>query len=127
MKNKSILLIDDDRDIRDVITVALEGEGYQIHTAENGLMGLNWLNEHRTNLPALIILDLMMPGMDGRAFLSELQKFDFPKVKEVPIFLSSATSNLAVEGLPIAGVLTKPMELQSLIDLANKYCGTTQL
>lgn len=119
---KSILIIDDDRDIREVITVALEGEGFQVHTADGGAAGLAWLQQHRTDLPQLIILDLMMPGMDGKTFLKELQKQDIPKVKDVPIFLSSATSNLATEGLPIAGVLTKPMELQSLIDVANKYC-----
>ena len=121
--NKSILLIDDDRDIREVMTVALEGEGYLVHTAESGSAGLSWLREHQNEPPGLIILDLMMPGMDGRAFLSELQRAKMPQVSDVPIYLSSATSNLSTVGLPITGVLTKPMELQSLFDLANKYCG----
>jgi two-component system alkaline phosphatase synthesis response regulator PhoP len=58
----NILLIDDEEDIRELLKYNLEKEGYSVTTAENGAIGLEYM---RTTIPDLILLDVMMPGMDG--------------------------------------------------------------
>ena len=68
---KSILVVDDDADARRLVRIILENDGYKVIEAENGILGLIRVAETK---PALIIMDVLMPGMDGRQFLNELQK-----------------------------------------------------
>jgi DNA-binding response OmpR family regulator len=83
MKEK-ILLVDDDPDILDAITMILESQGYQVVTARDGVEGLANL---RAEKPALMILDLLMPKMDGFAVCKELQDPRWAKYRDIPILI----------------------------------------
>jgi len=83
MKEK-ILLVDDDPDILDALTMILESKGYQVVTARDGVEGLANLKAEN---PDLLILDLLMPKMDGFAVCKELQDPRWSKFKNVPIII----------------------------------------
>jgi len=84
---KKILLVDDDPDIQDVLTVILESRGYQTITARDGIEGLAAL---RAENPDLMIVDLLMPKMDGFAMLKELQDGRWSKYRGTPILILSS-------------------------------------
>ncbi len=79
-----ILIVDDDPDILDALTMILEAKGYQVVTARDGVEGLANL---KTENPDLLILDLLMPKMDGFAVHKELQDPKWSKFKDVPILI----------------------------------------
>jgi len=81
---EKILLVDDDPDILDAITMILESQGYQVVTARDGVEGLANL---RAEKPALMILDLLMPKMDGFAVCKELQDPRWAKYRDIPILI----------------------------------------
>lgn len=81
-----ILIVEDDRDIRDVLAEILAEEGYQVLAAEDGAEGLRRLAEGPT--PDLILLDLMMPRMDGYQFREEQRKN--PEWSPIPLVLLTA-------------------------------------
>jgi len=79
-----ILVVDDDPDILDALTMILESQGYQVCTARDGIEGLANLKAER---PDLMILDLLMPKMDGFAVCKELQDPRWSKSKDMPILI----------------------------------------
>lgn len=79
-----ILIVDDDPDILDAMTMIMESQGYQVVTARDGIEGLANLKSEN---PDLLILDLMMPKMDGFAVCKELQDPRWSKFKSVPILI----------------------------------------
>jgi len=79
-----ILVVDDDPDILDAVTMILETQGYQVVTARGGLEGLATLKAEK---PDLMILDLLMPKMDGFAVCKELQDPRWAKYKDIPILI----------------------------------------
>jgi len=79
-----ILVVDDDPDILDAVTMILESQGYQVVTARDGIEGLAVLKAEQ---PDLMILDLMMPKMDGFAVCKELQDPRWSKHKDIPILI----------------------------------------
>jgi len=81
---EKILLVDDDPDILDALTMILEAKGYQVVTAQDGIEGLANL---KTEKPDLLILDLLMPKMDGFAVCKELQDPRWSKFKDMPILI----------------------------------------
>jgi len=83
MKEK-ILLVDDDPDILDALTMILESQGYQVVTARDGVEGLANLKAEK---PDLMILDLLMPKMDGFAVCKELQDPRWAKYRDIPILI----------------------------------------
>jgi DNA-binding response OmpR family regulator len=83
MKEK-ILLVDDDPDILDAISMILDSQGYQVVTARDGIEALASL---RADKPALMILDLLMPKMDGFAVCKELQDPRWAKYRDIPILI----------------------------------------
>jgi DNA-binding response OmpR family regulator len=79
-----ILVVDDDPDILDAVTMILESQGHKVVTARDGIEGLATLKaEH----PDLMILDLLMPKMDGFAVCKELQDPRWSKYKDIPILI----------------------------------------
>jgi CheY-like chemotaxis protein len=84
--NLSILVVEDDQPTREALCRMLASMGYRAHAAFNGRNGLDWLANHPT--PSLILLDLMMPEMDGFEFLRELRKQ--PAYMDVPIIVVTA-------------------------------------
>jgi DNA-binding response OmpR family regulator len=81
---EKILLVDDDPDILDAISMILESQGYQVVIARDGVEGLASL---RAEKPALMILDLLMPKMDGFAVCKELQDPRWAKYRDIPILI----------------------------------------
>ena len=79
-----ILLVDDDPDILDALSMILESKGYQVVTAQDGIEGLATLKAEK---PDVMILDLLMPKMDGFAVCKELQDPRWSKYKDVPILI----------------------------------------
>ena len=82
-----ILVVDDDPDIREVLTMILESKGYQIVAASDGIECLAMLKAEN---PDLMIVDLLMPKMDGFALLKELQDGRWSKFRRVPILILSS-------------------------------------
>jgi DNA-binding response OmpR family regulator len=82
-----ILVVDDDPDIREALSMILESKGYQVVTAQDGIEGLATL---KAEMPALLILDLLMPKMDGFAVCKELQDPRWSKYREIPILVLSS-------------------------------------
>ncbi len=81
---QKILVVDDDPDILDAVSMILESQGYQVITARDGVEGLANL---KAGTPDLMILDLLMPKMDGFGVLKELQDPRWAKYKEIPILI----------------------------------------
>ena len=117
---RELLLVEDDRAIRDTLRELLEDEGYRVQWAGNGRDALAQL---RAGLPPrLILLDLMMPVMNGWEF-REAQRSD-PALARIPVIVLSADDPLAekVSGMDVAGWLSKPFQLSVLLD-AILRCG----
>lgn len=108
--NRRILLIDDDDGIREVARASLElVGGYEVATASSGQEGLD---VSRVDPPDAILLDVMMPGLDGPATFTRLQEQD--ETGQVPVVLLTAKTQEAdrrrFAELGVAGVLTKPFD-----------------
>lgn len=82
-----ILVVDDDPDIREALKMILESKGYQVTPAQDGIEGLATL---KAELPDLLVLDLLMPRMDGFAVCKELQDPRWSKYKDIPILILSS-------------------------------------
>ncbi len=82
-----ILIVDDDPDILDAVSIILEAKGYQVVTAKDGIEGLANLKAEK---PDLMILDLLMPKMDGFAVCKELQDPRWSKYREIPILIMTS-------------------------------------
>jgi CheY-like chemotaxis protein len=112
--SRSVLLVDDEDDIREVAQVSLETVAdWQVHTAASGQEALEAAASHQ---PDVILLDVMMPDMDGTAVFGELQQQD--ATSEIPVILLTAkTQSVDRErfvGLGVAGVLSKPFDPMGL-------------
>jgi signal transduction histidine kinase len=110
----SILVVDDDPAIRAMLSEVLGDEGYNVVSVTNGQEALNHLH-HNGGLPQLILLDLMMPTMNGWAFLSYQQQD--AKLAAIPVVVISAGANLQQQPLPHApaSVLSKPVDVDLLL------------
>lgn len=119
------MIIDDDADVRDVITFALENDGYTVIPYQNAKEALEKITVTKdTQLPCLIIVDYLMPEMDGATFISKL-KSKFPETYgEVPVALTSALGSLDPILKPSEKVfhLLKPMDLDDLLALVRRHC-----
>jgi CheY-like chemotaxis protein len=121
---KSILLVEDDSAIREALFLVLENEGYVVSIATNGREALDWLRD-AVRLPDLILLDLMMPEMDGIEF-RKIQMSD-SKLASVPVLMLTASPKLAADLSEISGaglkIIPKPLVIESLID-AVESCAS---
>lgn len=115
MKDKKILFIEDEPDILKTTTIFLASEGFQVITATDGLEGLS---KARTESPDLIILDIMLPKLDGYK-ICRMLKFD-EKYRHIPIILFTARAQEADKqmGKEVCGdaYITKPFEPSVLIE-----------
>ena len=111
-RGRRVLVVDDDPSIQGFLAEALADEGYGVRTAANGREALAILREWR---PDLILLDLMMPEMDGWAFRGEQRAM--PGVADVPVIVLSATRDLDAKtrDLEPAQVFSKPFDLEALL------------
>ncbi len=84
---EKILIVDDDSDVLDALTMVLESRGYQVITAQDGIEGLACLKVEK---PDLMILDLLMPRMDGFGVMKELRDPRWAEFSEMPILIQTA-------------------------------------
>jgi CheY-like chemotaxis protein len=105
------MVIDDDDDLRDSLCMLLEIEGYRTVSVSSGRTALDQLNSGLC--PDLILLDLMMPGMDGWQFRAEQKKN--PALASIPVVVLTASRNLDKFPIDAAAVLFKPLESRVLL------------
>jgi CheY-like chemotaxis protein len=113
-----ILVVDDDPDIRDSLREVLEDEGYDVACVGNGREALDHLKASSPR-PCVILLDLMMPVMDGWQFRRE-QKLD-PEIADIPLIVITATGNRPVL-IDAAELVMKPLDLRRLFEAVERYC-----
>src|SRR5882724_7107787 len=117
----TVLVVDDDVEIREALRDVLEAQGYEVAVARDGLEALGLL---RTSpLPCLILLDLMMPIMDGHEFLKQ-QKQD-PALADVPVVIITAGRHLRSSSgiIDACDVLHKPFAREKLLSTVQQFCG----
>lgn len=114
----SILLVEDDDSIREMLQIALEFEGYRVRTASNGKEGLKVLAT--TPPPCLVLLDLTMPVMNGWEFARELRNDDVFDAVPIVIVTAFGEHELPAQA---ESVITKPVDLDSLLECVKKHCG----
>jgi len=115
---RRVLLVEDDSAIREALTEVLDGMGYQVVSAADGLKGLRLAAEQPEPCP--ILLDWRMPLVDGPTFLARLR--ELPRGSEFPVILSTAdrSATLAAVGDQVAGVLSKPFDIDALVALLER-------
>jgi CheY-like chemotaxis protein len=116
----SILIVEDDEDIRETLRYALEAEGYEVVTAADGKEGLAILA--RMPRPCLILLDLMMPVMNGWEFMDAL--VSDRTLATIPVVVTTAFIERA-DVVPAVEFLKKPVTLDQLTAIARRYCPGT--
>jgi DNA-binding response OmpR family regulator len=111
----TVLVVDDNRDAREILTRTLQSAGYRVLAAASGPKGLEAVARERVDV---ILLDVMMPGMDGLAMCTELRKN--PRAKSVPIILLTAKDDVAtrVAGmrLGVSEYVTKPVNIHEVLN-----------
>ena len=113
MTSYKILVVDDDSAILDLIAQVLIEEDYDVLTANNGRMAIALAHEQ---IPRLILLDLMMPEMNGWQVVDELRAL--PRTRAIPILLLSARREMArtADELGVTAYIEKPFDLEELLD-----------
>ena len=129
---EKILIVDDDPDILDALSMILEAQGYQVATARDGVEGLANLKAEK---PALMILDLLMPKMDGFAVCKELQDPRWSKYRDVPILILTSVREEASRRryelesgleLNVADYVEKPISPDILLERVGKLLKKKQ-
>jgi CheY-like chemotaxis protein len=118
-KAKRVLVVDDDASIRELLATALEDDGYEVVPATNGQDALSVVERWR---PDVIVLDLMMPVMDGWTFAKRLRERD-----QIPIVVLSAANDLARHARTVGAtdVISKPFDLDQLLPKVARAAAST--
>lgn len=112
-----VLIVEDDDDLREMMAQLLTLEGFRAETVANGRDALEYLR--RADLPNLILLDLMMPIMDGWEF-RRIQTED-PRLASLPVIVLSALEPPRTADFGGALFLTKPLDFDRLLELVRRY------
>ncbi|AUX20723.1 uncharacterized protein SOCEGT47_011960 [Sorangium cellulosum] len=113
----TIFIVEDDRGVSDALASVLSDEGYDVTVAANGAEALARLRDAPT--PALIVLDLMMPVMDGYEFRAE--QLRTPAIADVPVVVLTAGTAPRASELGAVDILKKPIDLVLLLDAVGRY------
>lgn len=124
-KQAHILVVEDDRDIRDSVVEILEDEGYAVSDASGGHEALERLANGPAK-PDLILLDLMMPGMNGYQFRAEQLKSDEYARIPVVVITADATAQERAAPLQAAAFLRKPIKIQPLLNTIKQALERTE-
>jgi CheY-like chemotaxis protein len=116
-----VLVVDDDPVIRSTVAELLLDEGYEVDQAADGAAALEMV---RRSAPDAIVLDLMMPVLDGWAFVERCR--EFPATSDVPIVVMSATHSLhesaeRLHAMGVRAVVAKPFDVDALIAIVQRY------
>lgn len=115
--NHTVLVVEDEEDLRELMREALELNGYSVVTAREGTDALDKLT--RINDLCLILLDLLMPGMNGWDLFERVR--ERPELATVPIIIHSSATSHAPQGA--TRVLQKPLMLDRLLSTVQEYCS----
>jgi CheY-like chemotaxis protein len=113
-----VLIVEDDADLREMMAQLLTLEGFRAETVANGRDALEYLR--RGDRPEIILLDLMMPVMDGWEFRRR-QRAD-PAVADVPVVVLSALDASRATDLQETAFLKKPLDFERLLQLVRRHC-----
>jgi CheY-like chemotaxis protein len=117
---KTILLVEDNDDVREVVAELLRGEGYDVVEAEHGQAALEQLQQ-MSEEPCLVLLDLMMPVMSGPELLRRLEETD--RLKTLRIVVLSAGGN-ARDAPAAKKFIRKPVDPGVLLSVVREFCGS---
>ena len=122
---KHVMVVEDDETIRDSLIEFLADKGYATKGAPDGKEALDALAADPVQ-PCLIVLDLMMPVMDGWTFRAEQMRD--PHLSQIPVIVISAYRDLSqqVKDLGLIGYLKKPLDLTKLLAIVEQHCCSTQ-
>jgi CheY-like chemotaxis protein len=125
LMNAKILVVEDESGQREALAEVLSRLGYEVQCAANGSEALE-LMRRSESLPGLILLDLMMPVMDGWEFRAE-QRRD-RALAHVPVVVLSALDDAAQKAVQdgAAAFVSKPLHWQALLPVVERFCGTTR-
>src|SRR5262245_54651469 len=125
MANAStVLIVDDDADIRDLMKILLETDGYNVNVAADGQDAFEQLQAGAR--PAVILLDLMTPRMDGEQFLRSMHSTGFAKTPVI-IMSGHTAAETKAEELGAAYCLTKPVEFEELLKVVRQFAHAVNL
>ena len=111
-----VLVVDDDDALRDIVAEAIADAGFAVDQAENGQVALDKMRDHA---PCVVLLDLMMPVMDGWQVVSEMGAD--PQLAGVPICIITAQDRTAPPS-GVARLLRKPVTVAELVSTVSAYC-----
>jgi DNA-binding response OmpR family regulator len=111
-----VLVVEDDNDIRELLVEALAEDGYEVDWAKDGLSGLR---SAQARTPELVILDLMIPGLDGRGFIRECRRD--PRCSATNVIVVSAYPGERIGEIDAQAVMQKPFNLGSLLDKVAEF------
>lgn len=119
---RSILIVDDDYGIRLSLKEIFEDEGYRVLLACNGREALDVLRKSPNVRPCAILLDLMMPVMDGARFRNE--QINDPTISTIPVIVLTADGSAITKAaaMSVTMAFTKPLQLDELLESVAKYC-----
>lgn len=118
---RSVVVVDDENDILRILAEILQVEGYEPVTFLDAASAFEYVLRQR---PGLVITDLLMPGMSGQEFVIRLRE---RYGSDLPIAVMSASVNMsAVTGLPIQAFVSKPFDLDDLLELVDKLLQAPQ-
>jgi CheY-like chemotaxis protein len=118
MPRPTVFVVEDDLDTREMLCRFLEMEGYQVESAANGRQALDLL--HQCARACVILLDLMMPVMDGWQFRRE--QVQDAELASIPVIVVSAAGRDRIEQIDANAVLSKPVDLDELLACVTTYC-----
>jgi CheY-like chemotaxis protein len=115
----TVLVVDDDEEVRRLLAEVLESEGYEVAAAGDGEEALEYLRTHHP--PALILLDLRMPRMDGWEFRAQQDRD--PALSVIPVVVVTGVHDAELlEGAGDA-IVPKPFDLRALMNAVRRYAG----
>ena len=112
----TVLVVEDEEDLRELMRLSLELRGYRVITAREGQDALDKIDG--IEQLCLVLLDLLMPGMNGWDFFENFRKR--PELAGVPVIVHSSASSGAPAG--VTRVLQKPIQFERLISVVSEYC-----
>jgi two-component system chemotaxis response regulator CheY len=113
-----VLIVEDDSSIREALRETLEDAGYRTAAVEHGQAALEYLA--KAALPCLILLDLMMPVMDGATFRSAMLRDE--RLAAIPVVVITAGGAQLAAQVPANGFLLKPLRVSQVISIVERHC-----
>ncbi len=119
---KHVMIVDDEKDLIETLKIRLEANGYQVSATE----GARSISDIRSTKPDLILLDIMMPAMDGFAVMRELKRdHDLNKIPVIVVSAKPKSTMIELFGPEgISGYISKPFEAKELLQMIQKVLGT---